>query len=152
MFGQRRQHRRLANAHARREARKMATKPPPVCKAILLCSEVLIEKNGMPTIRGVFDNLAAQSVPFSAPPFMVYLQLINGIGAYVITAEIHDLQTQGILGKIARKTCSFPDRQSVLGVYFRAPRLILKHAGAYDVVAFADENEIDRHRFTLDVL
>jgi hypothetical protein len=88
----------------------------------------------------------------SAPPFMVYLRLHNGIGAYNITAEIHDQETQGIMGKSAGKTCSFPDRQTVLNIRFRVPSPILPHAGSYDVVAFADENEIDRYRFTLDVL
>jgi hypothetical protein len=138
----------------RRKARRMARKPPPVCKAILLCSEVLVEKNGMGTVRGIFDSLEAKSLPFSAPSFMVYLRLHNGIGAYNITAEIHDQETQGIIGKSAGKTCSFPDRQTVLNIRFRAPSLILRHghAGSYDVVAFADENEIDRYRFTLNVL
>jgi hypothetical protein len=128
--------------------RKTEPKPPPVCKAILLCRNVYKEENGCTSIESIFEFLYAPALPFSLP-FVVFLRLVDGIGSYTITAEIHDLKKDVILAKTPGMKIKFDDRQTTVEIGIPVVGLVLGHLGSYDVVVFADGSEIDRHQFTL---
>ena len=56
----------------------MTTKPPPRCKAILLCKRTVRDAvTGWRDLLGVFDELALPRFPGRTPSFKIYLQLLD---------------------------------------------------------------------------
>lgn len=77
----------------------------------------------------------------------VFLQLIDGIGRYDLTLEIQDLAEQHTIARGVGPRIAFPDRVTPLQLRLQIPALPLKHPGRYDVIVFADGQEIDRQQF-----
>jgi hypothetical protein len=125
----------------------MARKPPPVCKAILLCVDAFKEHDGTTTIKGVFDFLRALSIPFTESPFFVYTRLVNGIGTYAVSAEIRDRMNGTVLGETRAYERDFPDRHTACETVFHVSTITFPRWGAYEFVIFADGAEIKRHKF-----
>jgi hypothetical protein len=56
-------------------------KPPPSCKALLLCDHTIVEAvTGKVSIIGVFGAFVLRTFPGAARPFTAFLQLADGIG------------------------------------------------------------------------
>ena len=126
----------------------MTTKPPPRCKAILLCDQTIRDAaTGRRSMIGIFDHLAFDQFPTHGPTFRVYLQLTDGIGRYQISVEVHDLQEDVLIIRSVPGTIEFRDRLHKLHLFFTVPPLPLPHVGVYDVVVLADGQEIDRQIF-----
>jgi hypothetical protein len=134
----------------KRVARKpTGKKPPPKCKAILLCNHTIIEAvTGKVSIIGIFDNFGMPTFPGLTSAFTVYLQLTDGIGKYSISVELHDLVEDTIVGRAAIAEIEFQDRSQKANLMIPVPPLPLTHAGVYDFVVLADGQEIDRQQFS----
>jgi hypothetical protein len=131
-------------------AKKPKKKPPPICKAILLCDHVIVDAlTKKLSIIGIFEAFAIVSTPPTTAPFTAFLQMTDGVGRYGVTIEIHDLQTGKILGRTREVQIEFPQRQTKLNFFSPVPPLPLPtpHVGRYDFVVFADGQEIDRQQF-----
>jgi|ERR1043165_2861325 hypothetical protein len=127
-------------------------KPPPRCKAILLCEKILVEpRTKRLSLINVFRSLQLTVVPGQTAPMVVYVQLVDGIGRYDITLQIRDLAQDRIIGKGRGLKVFFPDPLSVHEVTLRIPPLPISHSGKYDVIVFANGQEIDRQQFTIVV-
>jgi hypothetical protein len=125
-------------------------KPPPKCKAILLCERVIIEegtKNA--SIISIFTDFIVPGVPCGIGGFTVFVQLHDGIGRYGLTVEVHNLRDQTVIARSNRMEMAFDSRPNSHNVMIPVPPLPFKDVGAYDLVVFADNQEIDRQRFTL---
>jgi hypothetical protein len=132
----------------KKRARKKAPKPPPKCKAILLCNQTIVDAStGQVSIIGTFDELHLPTLPGSTRPFTVYLQLTDGIGEYALAIEIHDLNEDQVLARVAGPAIEFTERIGNFSLVIEVPALPLTHAGFYDLVVFADRQEIDRQKF-----
>ena len=129
-------------------AKKKRGKPPPKCKAILLCDQVIIDSlTGKPSVIGIFGGFNAPSFPGQTAPFTAFLQLTDGIGEYQITIEILDLQEEAVIARAQGPPINFPDRAMKMNCFIAVPPLPLAHAGRYDFVVLADGQEIDRQQF-----
>jgi hypothetical protein len=123
-------------------------KPPPKCKAILLCDHTILEAvTGKVSIIGIFTNWYMPSFPHPTRPFMAFLQLTDGVGEYVVSVEIHDLHADQIIGQAVVAHVGFPERSTIVNLMIPVPPLLLQHAGVYDFVVLADNQEIDRQQF-----
>jgi hypothetical protein len=123
-------------------------KPPPRCKAFLLCDYALIEAvTGKVSVIGIFDNWKFPQFPSSTLPFMAFLQMIDGFGRYTVSGEVHDLQTDQIISQASVAEIAFPERRTKVNLTIHVPPLLLQHAGNYDFVVLADGQEIDRQQF-----
>lgn len=123
-------------------------KPPPKCKAILLCDHVIADPaTAKISVIGIFSRWAFPHFPHSTPPFRVFLQLTDGIGSYVISMEVLDLQDFQIVahGRIAE--IDFTERKNKVDLGISIPPLLIPHAGSYDFIVLADGQEVDRQQF-----
>jgi hypothetical protein len=127
-----------------------AGKPVPQCKAILLCDRAITEADtGKVSLIGIFHKLVLPKAPAQTQPMTVFLQLVEGIGRYNITAEVLDLATGLSLAQGKGAAVEFTDRFAVIHFMLPLPPLPLQHEGSYDVVVFANGQEIDRQKFTV---
>jgi hypothetical protein len=89
--------------------KRKGAKPPPKCKAILLCDQIIADAmTGKASVIGIFDAFRLPKVPYFSRECSVYLQLIEGIGEYKIVIEVHDLRD----GLILTRTGGFEVRWS----------------------------------------
>jgi len=132
----------------KKPASKKSVKPPPRCKAILLCDQAIVEAvTGKVSLIGIFDRFAVRRFPGHIRQFTAFLQLTDGIGQYRITVEVHDLREDKILARAAIVNMTFADRSGKANLMIPVPPLLLKHPGGYDFVVLADDQEIDRQQF-----
>ena len=125
-------------------------KPPPKCKAILLCERLIVDaQTGTASIICVFNALSVPRLPGRTRPFQVYLHLTNGIGRYNIVVEIHDLRKDEIIGRGSGLGIAFTNRLEAIQFAIPVPSLPIVHDGAYDLVVLADGQEIDRQQFAV---
>jgi hypothetical protein len=97
---------------AKKKARK-GRKPPPKCKAILLCDHTIVDATtGRVSIIGIRDGWTFPQFPHATPPFNVFLQLTDGIGNYAISVEVLDLQADQIVIQRRIAEIDFPERKS----------------------------------------
>ena len=61
--------------------------------------------------------------------------------------EIHDLSEDKVLAHAELSNINFPDRSHRVNLIIPVPALPLSHPGAYDLVVFANNQEIDRQQF-----
>jgi hypothetical protein len=131
-------------------AKKSGRRPPPKCKAILICEQVIVEAvTGKCSIIGVLQSFFVDDPPSKTDRFSVFLQLTNGHGEYGVTIEIHDMEDGEVLATLPDLTVELPDRLSVKNLIIVCPPLTVEHPGSYDLVVFADDEEIDRQRFQI---
>jgi hypothetical protein len=125
-------------------------KPPPVCKAILLCDRVIIDaRTGEYTVIGIFDQFEVAAFPGRTRGFAVYVQLTSGIGSYEISFEIQDLQNNTTAARTSSgPKVEFPDRSAKAHMIAELPAIPLAHPGIFDFVVLANGQEIDRQQFT----
>ena len=122
-------------------------KPPPKCKAILLCDYVIQDAvTGKNTLVGIFDQLIASAYPFQMPHFHLFLHLVDGIGRYDLSVEIHDLRNATIIARVKTKPVEFRERISRANLILPFNGAQLPHHGAYDFVVLANGQEIDRQQ------
>jgi hypothetical protein len=125
-------------------------KPPPTCKAILLCDTVLVDiESGRTSVVGITDTFTLAEFPGETNSFFVYLFLTGGIGGYTITVEIHNLRNGDLVFYNEVTSLEFPDRDANQILAFRIPSLSVDEVGVYDLVVFADWYEVDRHKFRI---
>jgi hypothetical protein len=134
-------------AKKRPTAKKKGRLPPPTCKAILLCQMAIFEQGtGNPSLVNIFDRIVLDSLPGRVSQ-CVFLQLVNGIGAYDIVVEVHDLGEDKILGRATVASIEFPDRTIRANVVISMPGFPITHTGIYEFVVLANDQEIDRQQF-----
>jgi hypothetical protein len=130
--------------------------PPPKCKAMLLCKRTIIEAGtGKVSIIGIIDKFVLPELPGQVVPFTVYLQLTDGIAQhdYEISVEVRDLANDAIIASASGPKIKWGDRLTRMNLFMPVKTLqSFQHAGAYDFVVFADNQEIDRQKFGVDVL
>lgn len=123
-------------------------KPPPVCKAILLCDAVLTDPfTGKGSLIGILSQFTLPEFPGDTPPFFVYLQLTDGIGSYLLSIELRDRATDEAMYEGELMEIEFAERAVKNNIVLPMPPLPLPHPGAYDFIVFADGQEIDRQQF-----
>lgn len=133
-----------------RGKKEPGSRPTPVCKAILLCNQLIRDvTTGKASLIGIFDAFRLETVPGHTRPVTAFLQLIEGIGSYVLTVEVHDLQADKVIARATTESVEFENRlqKREIGV----PPLPVAHVGIYDFVVLANGKEVDRQQFAVVV-
>ena len=123
-------------------------RPPPKCKAILLCQQITVDAGtARASVLDILQSLDFATLPGQTKPMELYLQLVDGMGRYDITVEIHDLAEERTIGRGKGLNIFMPDPLRTLQLAIPIPSLPITHAGYYDVIVFANRQEIDRQQF-----
>lgn len=139
---------------AKKSSPREGSVPPPKCKAILLCERLIIEaETHQVSLIGLFDAMEVLAVPGTMRAFTVYLLLSDGIVGheYNTSMEIQDLRADNVLVRAPGRRLQWQDRLAKRDLFFTVPPQPIQHAGSYEVVVFADGQEIDRQRFSVIV-
>jgi hypothetical protein len=129
--------------------RARAEKPLPRCKAILLCDHTIVEAGtGKVSLIGIVHAFAFPTFPALTRPMTAYLQLTEGIGRYEVGLEIRDLAMSQAIAQARGAAIEFADRLATVQLMLPIPALALQHMGPYEVLVFANGQEIDRQKFT----
>lgn len=124
-------------------------KPPPRCKAILICERTIVEaETGSISIIAAFDRFELSRFPATSRAFEVFLLLVDGIGRYDLVVEIHDLRDGTVLGRLPPIEMEWPERLTRMTIIIPIAPVPFEHAGEYDVVVLADDQEVDRLKFS----
>ena|ERR1700677_1262134 len=125
-------------------------KPLPQCKAILLCNRAIFEaRTGQWSLIGIVHKFVFPKLPAQTQRMTAYLHLVEGIGQYDISAEVWDLTMGHCLAKGQGATVEFQDRLDSRVIEIQMPPLPFHHPGSFDVVVYANGEEIDRQKFTV---
>ena len=123
-------------------------KPPPRCKALLLCERCIIEAaTGNVSLINILSGFDVQSYPGLTGAFSAFSHLVDGIGEYDVTVEIDDLHDDVIIARTEPTHVAFPTRLAKANLVIRVPPLPLQHAGMYDFIVFVDGDELERQQF-----
>lgn len=114
----------------------------------MLCDRAIADAaTNKVSVIGIFDGWAFPHFPHSTPPFRVFLQITDGIGRYVLSVEVLDLQDYRIVAQARIEEIDFSERKSKVDLVISISPLLIPHAGSYDFVVLADGQEIDRQQF-----
>jgi hypothetical protein len=131
----------------------MAGKPPPVCKAILMCNRAEIDPMTRRfNLEGVLDTLAMTPSPGPTAPFVVFMLLTGSEGEQGVWVEVHDLKDGAIIGRTPPIAVAFPGRADYIFVKIECPPIFLPSPGRYDLLARCDDGDIDRLRFNAGLI
>jgi Family of unknown function (DUF6941) len=134
---------------AKQIPKKKPPKTTPVCKAILLCDDVASDPaSGKSNVFGIFDTFYVSSFPGQTTLCKRFLFLVDAAGSYTVAAEIHD-PAQGVILFSSRGGRGFRTRgrKQKREIWLPVPALPFDRPGAYDLVLFADEDEVGRVQF-----
>lgn len=125
-------------------------KPVPRCKAILICEQIIVDQlTSRPSLINTTEYFEVAEFPCELPPFRVFVQLAEGIGKYAIVLEIHDRGDDEIVLRTGEIVIEFQDRLDRLNLDVGIGSLSLLLPTAYDIVVFANGEEVDRQRLTV---
>lgn len=133
------------------DTRLEGVNPAPLCQAILLCDEVTRdEASGKTTVVGIFDTFYVPSFPGATVPCKVFLLLTGMAGNYNLVAEIHD-PMRGLVLFRSRNRVEFVavQNQTKREICLPVSPLAFDRSGSYELVVFADENEVGRLEFSV---
>jgi hypothetical protein len=86
------------------------------------------------SVIGIIEMFEVDAFPAETRPFFAFVQMTDGIGDYAITAEIHDLSEDLVLGTTEGAPVAFPNRAAKINCLLSFQPLKLTHSGRYDVL------------------
>jgi hypothetical protein len=124
--------------------------PPPECKALLLCERVIRDEfTGLYSLINIFDNINVFALPCLIGPYLLFLQITDGVGRYRITVEIQDLPSGAVLAREDQPEIELPDPNVKWVGILAVPPFEISQAGFYDVLVLANGQEINRQKITI---
>jgi hypothetical protein len=132
-----------------RTGKKPGQIPPPKCKAFLLCQGTIIEQgSGNVTIINTFNAFGVPQFPGQTGPFVIFIQLTDGVGEYDAEIEIVDLKDDRTIARaVAPAKMKFPNKLARMNVLIPIPALPIPHGGSYEIRVLANKQLIERQRF-----
>jgi hypothetical protein len=135
---------------AKKRPRHEGGVPPPKCKAILLCERSIIEAGTEQiSLIGLIDDMVVDSFPGVTGEFKLFLSLINGSAGhpYQVSIEIQDLRSGATVARSTGPMLQWEDRLAKYNVFIAVDAMDVAHEGSYEIIVFADQQEVDRQRF-----
>jgi hypothetical protein len=122
--------------------------PPPRCKALLLCEQIIIDaQSERPSLINIFDAVHAEEFPAEIGPLKIFAKVTERIGNCGFSFEIRDLQNGSSILDIPRIDVHFDDRFQLVNIVAGVNSLSIPRPGAYDLILFAASDEVERQRF-----
>jgi hypothetical protein len=120
--------------------------PLPICKAILLCREVVKNESGDLSLSGLIGNFFVDQT-MTAPPTELFCQLTDACGHYDVSVEVHDLSANEVIGRSEPQGVDISDPLMSIDVILSIRWFQFKNTGLHDIVVFANGEEVDRKQF-----
>ena len=118
-------------------------KPLPQCKAFLLCEGIAEDEvSGQLSLNKLIEVLRFTAFPAESAPFVVFVQLYDGIGRYQLAVELRDLRESASMAATISSSLDFPERLVKMDVILPVDSLRLPHAGRYELAVLIDGEEI----------
>jgi hypothetical protein len=131
--------------------KSMSVKKLPTCAAILLCDSVIRDEVTHKTsVIGIFDTFYVESLPGQTSRCAIFLRLVDGVGRFAITAEVHD-PARGVVLFRSPGAGEFgnPTEKTSEELWLPVAPLMFEQDGGYDLVVFTDEIEVGRVQFKI---
>jgi hypothetical protein len=126
-------------------------KPPPKCKALLICDHCREDPlSARISLVNLVESFRAGNFPSHSPLFTVFAQLVDGIGSYAVSLEVHDLLDGDVAARTHIGDVTFPERPAKMDVIIPDVSVLIPHAGRFDLVLFANGQELDRQFFDVE--
>ncbi|HUY35172.1 MAG TPA: hypothetical protein VMV69_20675 [Pirellulales bacterium] len=120
-------------------------KPPPKCKALLICDHCREDpRTARVSVIDILESFRVNDFPTRSPPFTVFSQLVDGIGVYAVSLEIHDLLDGEVVAMADIVELFFSERPARMDFIIPDVSVPLPHFGRYDLVLLANGQEIER--------
>ncbi len=143
----------MAKKRKPKPKKRRLSKPPPTCKAILLCDAIIVDAlSGKLSLIGMFENFNLQSIPGRTVRAQIFLQLTNAQGKYSLKVEVHDLHKDAIIARGGGIELEFANKLQKINAWLPLPPLPIRHEGKYDLVVFGGDSEIDRQQFQVKLV
>lgn len=86
---------------------------------------------------------------FPAPsrPFVVFLQLYDGIGRYHVNMEVNGLDDDTSVARAALPDLDFPERLAKIDMMIPVDSILLPRPGRYELIVLLDGKELARQHF-----
>lgn len=138
---------------AKQSRKETGKRPSPKCQALLLCEKAIVDsRSGRTSLVDIIDAIQAPFFPCEYGPLVIFLQVAEGIGHYLIDVEVRDLTTDDVLARVLGTEVHFRDRLERINVILELGSIPLNQPGAYDVVVITDGRELDRQRLMVSML
>ncbi len=100
------------------------------------------------SLINMFGTFRLREFPGWCPEFIVFLQLVDGIGTYKLEIEVVDLEEDRVVGRTDGAMLDFQSRplKRSLGIPIRSP-----HPGTYDFILLGNGEEIERQVLLAEV-
>lgn len=120
------------------------TRPIPVLKAMLLCSEIAQDdKTGKVSLLGIFDNINARTFPYVVKTLPVYAKIADAQGEYEFNLKLVDPNGKTIID--ATMVAPIDDRVGSNELIFNFDNFFFKDPGTYEFRRSADGRLIGLH-------
>ena len=118
-------------------------KPLPQCKAFLLCERVAQDDaTGQLTLHKLIEVLQFPAFPADSIPFVVFVQLYDGIGRYQLAIEIRDLVGDTSIRVALLSNLEFPERLAKMDLVLPIEFVRLPREGRYEFAVVLDGEEL----------
>jgi hypothetical protein len=95
--------------------------------------------SGNVTIINTFNAFGVPQFPGQTGPFLIFLQLTDGIGDYNVDVEFIDLQDDRVIARaVGPAKIEFPNKLARMNVMIPIPPLYVLHDGSYEIRVLAN--------------
>ncbi|HEX7375922.1 MAG TPA: hypothetical protein VF278_02365 [Pirellulales bacterium] len=127
-------------------------KPLPHCKALLICKQVTQDDETQAiSLLHLIESVGQRSIPGPTGPFVVFMQLYDGIGRYRLSMEANALDDDANVAKATVGHIDFPERLAKMDIAIPVDSIFVPQSGRYELVVFVDGQELARQYFNVEV-
>ena len=124
----------------------MNQKPPmPVCKALLVCRRITLEKSGDVNLLGIMTGYQHHYFP-AAVSAGVFARLTSAHGSYRLEVQLQNANAEIVWKDGPPEPWALPDPLMTYDIRFNVC-MSFPQPGVYDVVFLANGEELARDRF-----
>lgn len=125
-----------------------AYKPLPHCRAILLCEDVGEDPaTGELSLHKLVERFRMPVFPAPSRPFVVFVQLYDGIGRYRVNMEVNALDDDTSVARATLPDLDFPDRLAKIDMMIPVKSVFVPRPGRYELIVLLDGQELARQHF-----
>lgn len=128
----------------------MATKPPPVVLAIVICDLIIRDElTKKLTLVGVFSAVYGNKLPVVLAGSMhLYAALTDGRGEYKSRIVIRHLDSEAVIFQ-AEGPLVFQDPQQVVELNIKLPQVSFPQWGRYEISLYSEDQLLGSRTFTV---
>jgi hypothetical protein len=99
------------------------------------------------SLHRLIERFRLRVFPAASTPFMVFVQLYDGIGRYRVTMALNALDDDTSVAWAALPDVDFPDRLAKMEMIIPVDSVLLPRPGRYELIVLLDGQELARQHF-----